>query len=38
MLAYSSSATAVTITSPASPSAASRRAASMHAATPAFMS
>src|SRR5918993_5624410 len=38
MLAYSSSATAVTITSPASSSDATRLAASMHAATPAFMS
>ena len=38
MLAYSSSATAVTITSPDSSSAASRRAASMHAARLPFMS
>ena len=38
MLAYSSSATAATTTSPASPSERSRAAASMHAARPAFMS
>ena len=38
MLAYSSSATAATITSPARSSEASRFAAIMHAATPAFMS
>ena len=38
MLAYSSSATAVTITSPESSSAASRLAASMQAARLAFMS
>jgi hypothetical protein len=38
MLAYSSSATAATITSPASSSVRSRSAASMQAASPAFMS